>query len=151
MEGSSRGYGQLPAPRASAAMFLSLRSREVGTGSGRMRRSVTGAATATAPVTTAPFSPLRFTRLMRADESFTRRLQLHGVHEWHDGCVNTISFTEGGDQLISGSDDQQIVLGCWESGTGKLRYDSGHSNNVFQVLDGYVCPDISRILNGRIR
>ena len=91
----------------------------VGTGSGRMRRSVTGAATATAPVTTAPFSPLRFTRLMRADESFTRRLQLHGVHEWHDGCVNTISFTEGGDQLISGSDDQQIVLGCWERRHGQ--------------------------------
>jgi WD repeat-containing protein 42A len=37
--------------------------------------------------------------------------------EAHAGCVNTVSFdTEGGDVLISGSDDQQILLWDWERG-----------------------------------
>jgi WD40 repeat protein len=37
--------------------------------------------------------------------------------EAHAGCVNTASFdTEGGDVLISGSDDQQILLWDWERG-----------------------------------
>ena len=34
----------------------------------------------------------------------------------HDGCVNTVSFTDDGERLISGSDDQSIVVWDWKRG-----------------------------------
>mmetsp|Transcript_49947 Transcript_49947/g.118139 ORF Transcript_49947/g.118139 Transcript_49947/m.118139 type:complete len:119 (+) Transcript_49947:237-593(+) len=113
-------------------MFLSLRRREVGAGAARGRSSATNNATVLAN-NGAPFSPLRLTRTVRAAGAFARRLELEAVHDWHDGCVNTISFTEGGDQLISGSDDEKIVIGRWETGEVTLQYESGHTNNVFQA------------------
>ena len=34
----------------------------------------------------------------------------------HTGCVNTVSFTQDGSRLMSGSDDQQIIV--WDYITG---------------------------------
>jgi DDB1- and CUL4-associated factor 8 len=34
----------------------------------------------------------------------------------HDGCVNTVSFTNDGERLISGSDDQSIIIWDWNAG-----------------------------------
>lgn len=36
--------------------------------------------------------------------------------EGHSGCVNTVSFTQEGDILLSGSDDQAIILWDWMTG-----------------------------------
>jgi hypothetical protein len=38
-----------------------------------------------------------------------------------------------GDILVSGSDDQAVILWDWQAGRQLLRYDSGHQNNVFQA------------------
>ncbi|WIA43907.1 hypothetical protein OEZ86_010313 [Tetradesmus obliquus] len=73
----------------------------------------------------------------RAISSNVQCLQLMCLQrklEAHAGCVNTVSFdTEGGDVLISGSDDQKILLWDWQRGTVRLRFDSGHANNIFQA------------------
>lgn len=47
--------------------------------------------------------------------------------------MNTISFNNSGDLLVSGSDDRMIMLWHWDSGTVKLSFHSGHGNNVFQA------------------
>jgi WD repeat-containing protein 42A len=78
-------------------------------------------------------SPQRFNRSILGCPALVSRLVLEGQHEWHQGCVNTISFTPSGTSLISGSDDRHIVLGDWQTGAIKLRWHSGHHNNVFQA------------------
>jgi WD repeat-containing protein 42A len=47
--------------------------------------------------------------------------------------VNTVGFNADGDTLISGSDDQMVMLWDWDTGAIKLQFPSGHSNNVFQA------------------
>jgi WD40 repeat protein len=61
------------------------------------------------------------------------RLQLHRKLERHTGCVNTVGFNDAGDTLISGSDDQMVVLWDWATGAIKLEFHSGHGSNVFQA------------------
>lgn len=51
----------------------------------------------------------------------------------HAGCVNTVSFNPSGEILVSGSDDQEIILWNWASKTEILGYPSGHQGNVFQA------------------
>lgn len=53
--------------------------------------------------------------------------------EKHRGCVNTVSFNESGDILVSGSDDRKVILWDWEIGHAKLSFHSGHVHNVFQA------------------
>jgi WD repeat-containing protein 42A len=47
--------------------------------------------------------------------------------------VNTVSFNPSGELLVSGSDDQDIVVWKWGSKNRVLSYDSGHEDNVFQA------------------
>lgn len=48
---------------------------------------------------------------------WVQRMELAGQLTGHTGCINTVSFdTDGGDILISGSDDRQIVLWDWQQG-----------------------------------
>ena len=61
------------------------------------------------------------------------RLDIHRKLNKHSGCVNTVSFNADGDILVSGSDDQRLILWNWETGKVKLSFHSGHSNNVFQA------------------
>lgn len=61
------------------------------------------------------------------------RLQLYKKLEKHRGCVNTVSFNADGDILISGSDDQRLILWNWVTGKANHVFDSGHSDNVFQA------------------
>ncbi|XP_010555203.1 PREDICTED: DDB1- and CUL4-associated factor 8 isoform X2 [Tarenaya hassleriana] len=51
----------------------------------------------------------------------------------HRGSVRTVSFNADGDILVSGSDDRQVILWNWETGSVKLSFSSGHTNNVFQA------------------
>lgn len=51
----------------------------------------------------------------------------------HNGCVNTVSFSSEGDILASGSDDTRVILWDWETGKVKLRFHSGHIDNIFQA------------------
>nr|GFC56163.1 hypothetical protein [Tanacetum cinerariifolium] len=47
--------------------------------------------------------------------------------------MNTISFNADGNILVSGSDDRQVILWDWETGSVKLAFDSGHCYNVYQA------------------
>eukprot|EP00794_Sanderia_malayensis_P010923 gene10923-12084_t len=66
---------------------------------------------------------------------FVQRLTLSHKLDFHDGCVNSLSFNESGSLLASGSDDCNVAIWDWKNQTDKpkLHYDSGHSSNVFQA------------------
>lgn len=61
------------------------------------------------------------------------RFDIFSKLENHRGCVNTVSFNEEGDILVSGSDDRRIILWDWETGRITLSFDSGHNHKVFQA------------------
>uniref|UniRef100_A0A0A8Y768 Uncharacterized protein n=1 Tax=Arundo donax TaxID=35708 RepID=A0A0A8Y768_ARUDO len=77
--------------------------------------------------------PRRFARRAAASEDLIMRLQIHRKLDKHEGCVNTVAFNEAGDTLISGSDDQMVMLWDWDTGAVKLEFHSGHEGNVFQA------------------
>ncbi|CAI5497198.1 unnamed protein product [Closterium sp. Naga37s-1] len=78
-------------------------------------------------------SPLAYMRAGAGNEHLVSRLELAARLEGHHGCVNTVSFTPCGDLLLSGSDDWSIVLWDWPRALQRLRWRSGHENNVFQA------------------
>ncbi len=45
------------------------------------------------------------------------RLQLDRKLDRHEGCVNTVSFTQDGERLVSGSDDLYVNVWNWQTGT----------------------------------
>jgi len=119
--------------------FALLHSREVG---GASRQKM------------AQGSPQKFTRSVRGSSALISRLQLEGQHTWHNGCVNTISFTPSGNSLISGSDDRHIVIGDWQTGSVIHRWHSGHHNNVFQAKVmpfSNECTIVSCAADGQVR
>ncbi|CAH8338633.1 unnamed protein product [Eruca vesicaria subsp. sativa] len=74
-----------------------------------------------------------FSNRFSASEHMLHSIGLHKKLEKHTDCVNTVSFNAGGDILVSGSDDTQVILWDWDNATVKLSFDSGHSNNIFQA------------------
>ena len=66
--------------------------------------------------------------------SSVQRMRLERNLESHQGCVNCINFSAGGELLASGSDDLQIVLWDWQRGAPVSKFETGHVANVFQVL-----------------
>jgi len=103
----------------SQSVLSLLQARELGVGrqtlGARRRTSVT--------------SPQKFSRSVRGSAALVSRLELEAVHEWHDGCVNTISFTPSGTALISGSDDRHIVVGDWQT-VRMLRKSDARTNST---------------------
>lgn len=62
-----------------------------------------------------------------------QKLKLSVQLKGHEGCVNSLDFNSAGDIIVSGSDDLKICLWNWSLGKCILKYESGHSENVFQV------------------
>lgn len=62
-----------------------------------------------------------------------QKLKLTKQLKEHDGCVNSLDFNNSGNMLVSGSDDCKICLWKWSEGKCVLKYDSEHSQNIFQV------------------
>ncbi|KAI3413750.1 WD and tetratricopeptide repeat protein [Globodera pallida] len=61
--------------------------------------------------------------------SLTHTYTLNG----HVGCVNSISWNVAGTLLVSGSDDQHVLV--WrEDGRIVQRLNTSHTNNIFSVL-----------------
>jgi WD40 repeat protein len=48
-------------------------------------------------------------------------MELQRTLEGHGGCVNTVSFDPSGSLLVSGSDDQRIIIWDWEAGEGSSK------------------------------
>ncbi|KAL4585077.1 hypothetical protein LXL04_009691 [Taraxacum kok-saghyz] len=78
-------------------------------------------------------STRKFVNRLAASEDLVLRLALSRKLEKHRGCVNTVSFNDNGDILVSGSDDRRVILWDWETGNVKLAFHSGHNNNIFQA------------------
>jgi WD repeat-containing protein 42A len=51
----------------------------------------------------------------------------------HTGCVNSVAWTPDGRHILTGSDDQKIII--WDASTkaAKMRWDSKHYANVFSA------------------
>ncbi|KAG7559784.1 WD40-repeat-containing domain superfamily [Arabidopsis thaliana x Arabidopsis arenosa] len=77
--------------------------------------------------------PITISRRISASEGIVKKLDLYGKLNGHEGCVNAVEFNSTGDVLVSGSDDRQIMLWNWLSGSRTLSYPSGHCENVFQT------------------
>ncbi|XP_072982926.1 uncharacterized protein [Typha latifolia] len=98
--------------------------------------------------------PRTFVRQIGGSEALARRMNLYGKLHGHKGCVNTVYFNPGGDLLVSGSDDRDIIIWNWEAKTKKLSYPSGHLENVFQARIMPFTDDrtiISSAADGQVR
>lgn len=51
----------------------------------------------------------------------------------HKGCVNTVSWNSTGDYLLSGSDDQTIVVSNPYTGKCLVQYMTAHRANIFSA------------------
>ncbi|XP_071549256.1 DDB1- and CUL4-associated factor 6-like isoform X1 [Panulirus ornatus] len=69
----------------------------------------------------------------KGNESLLQRMSLLQAMEVHRGCVNTVVWDAPGNLLLSGSDDQHLVL-CdpWERMT-KTRIHTAHRANIFSA------------------
>lgn len=72
------------------------------------------------------------TRLIAAP-SFVRRLELEGVLDRHQGCVNCLEWSSNGRLLASSSDDYHVIL--WDPFQKRkvLEFRTPHHGNVFSV------------------
>lgn len=77
--------------------------------------------------------PSAFNQHFGRSLDLTHRLQLDRKLDKHEGCVNTVSFTQDGEWLVSGSDDLYVNIWNWQTGQTALGFHSGHRNNVFQA------------------
>uniref|UniRef100_A0A3P9JR28 Ddb1 and cul4 associated factor 6 n=1 Tax=Oryzias latipes TaxID=8090 RepID=A0A3P9JR28_ORYLA len=64
---------------------------------------------------------------------FVQRLKLESTLNVHDGCVNTISWNETGEYILSGSDDTFLVITNPYNKKVKTSIRSGHRANIFSA------------------
>ncbi|TSL16037.1 DDB1- and CUL4-associated factor 6 [Bagarius yarrelli] len=64
---------------------------------------------------------------------FVQRLKLEAILKVHDGCVNTISWNETGEYILSGSDDTNLVITNPYNRKVKTTIRSGHRANIFSA------------------
>ncbi|XP_051567128.1 DDB1- and CUL4-associated factor 6-like isoform X8 [Myxocyprinus asiaticus] len=66
-------------------------------------------------------------------KEFVQRLKLEAVLNVHDGCVNTISWNDTGEYILSGSDDTKLVITNPYNRKVKTTIRSGHRANIFSA------------------
>ncbi|XP_062312617.1 DDB1- and CUL4-associated factor 6 isoform X2 [Osmerus eperlanus] len=64
---------------------------------------------------------------------FVQRLKLEATLNVHDGCVNTISWNDTGEYILSGSDDTNLVITNPYNKKVKATIRSGHRANIFSA------------------
>uniref|UniRef100_A0A8C6VXU2 DDB1 and CUL4 associated factor 6 n=1 Tax=Nothobranchius furzeri TaxID=105023 RepID=A0A8C6VXU2_NOTFU len=74
-----------------------------------------------------------FYRLLLSRREFVQRLKLESTLNVHDGCVNTISWNETGEYILSGSDDTFLVITNPYNKKVKKSIRSGHRANIFSA------------------
>lgn len=65
--------------------------------------------------------------------SYLQNLDLYKRLKVHKGCVNTVSWNEKGQYLLSGSDDQTIVVTNPFNGQVLVQYSTAHRANIFSA------------------
>uniref|UniRef100_A0A8C4GS92 Ddb1 and cul4 associated factor 6 n=1 Tax=Dicentrarchus labrax TaxID=13489 RepID=A0A8C4GS92_DICLA len=71
--------------------------------------------------------------LFTGRREFVQRLKLEGTLNVHDGCVNTISWSDTGEYILSGSDDTFLVISNPYNKKVKKSIRSGHRANIFSA------------------
>ncbi|XP_077392282.1 DDB1- and CUL4-associated factor 6 isoform X2 [Festucalex cinctus] len=64
---------------------------------------------------------------------FVQRLKLEATLNVHDGCVNTISWNDTGEYILSGSDDTYLAITNPYNKKVKKSIRSGHRANIFSA------------------
>ncbi|TPX38646.1 hypothetical protein SeMB42_g06619 [Synchytrium endobioticum] len=86
--------------------------------------------------------PATFKRSSTGDEALVGRLTLSQRLSAHTGCVNALSWNQGGDLLVSGSDDTHLCLWRYSPGPSAsaaqksqllARFPTGHRANIFSA------------------
>uniref|UniRef100_A0A8C7UXE3 Ddb1 and cul4 associated factor 6 n=1 Tax=Oncorhynchus mykiss TaxID=8022 RepID=A0A8C7UXE3_ONCMY len=72
-------------------------------------------------------------RLQYTRNEFVQRLKLEATLNVHDGCVNTISWNDTGEYILSGSDDTNLVITNPYNRKVKATIRSGHRANIFSA------------------
>ncbi|XP_053733192.1 DDB1- and CUL4-associated factor 6 isoform X1 [Synchiropus splendidus] len=64
---------------------------------------------------------------------FVQKLKLESTLNVHDGCVNTISWNDTGEYILSGSDDTFLAITNPYNKKVKVSIRSGHRANIFSA------------------
>ncbi|CAF1250023.1 unnamed protein product [Rotaria magnacalcarata] len=70
---------------------------------------------------------------LKNSSSITRRLKLGQTLNVHRGCVNTICWNENGSTILSGSDDQHLIVTDPYTTNILTSVHSGHRENIFSA------------------
>lgn len=65
--------------------------------------------------------------------ALTQRLKLDKELNVHKGCVNSIVWNEKGDKILSGSDDQKLILTNPFTSKVYVKYTTVHRTNIFSA------------------
>lgn len=65
--------------------------------------------------------------------ALTQRLKLDNELNVHKGCVNSIVWNSAGDKILSGSDDQKLVISSPFSSKVFVKYTTVHRSNIFSA------------------
>lgn len=65
--------------------------------------------------------------------ALTQRLKLEKELNVHKGCVNSIVWNETGDKILSGSDDQKLVISNPFTSNVHVKYTTVHRSNIFSA------------------
>lgn len=64
---------------------------------------------------------------------FVQRLKLIGRLAIHQGCVNTLCWNETGEYILSGSDDQRLIITNGHTYSVVEDYHTSHNANIFSA------------------
>lgn len=65
--------------------------------------------------------------------ALTQRLKLDNELNVHKGCVNSIVWNSTGDKILSGSDDQKLVISSPFNSRVFVKYTTVHRSNIFSA------------------
>nr|CAH7766205.1 unnamed protein product [Callosobruchus chinensis] len=75
----------------------------------------------------------KLSEISKDDEGLVQRLDLLKSLPIHEGCVNTICWNETGEYILSGSDDQHLVITNGYDYKVKANYHTSHRANIFSA------------------
>lgn len=76
---------------------------------------------------------LDFQRSNHVTLDHINRLGLQSELEGHQGCVNCLSWNQGGNLLLSGSDDARVIVWDAFNHNSLCSIDTGHNGNIFSA------------------
>nr|CAH7712176.1 unnamed protein product [Callosobruchus chinensis] len=75
----------------------------------------------------------KLSEISKGERGLVQRLDLLKSLPIHEGCVNTICWNETGEYILSGSDDQHLVITNGYDYKVKANYHTSHRANIFSA------------------